>query len=240
MTCRTRFPVGMVLIGLLSTSLCYADEHPTRVDENSNCLECHADKVKGDHVHPALKKGCTSCHAIENKGDTTYVTLKQSPPAGCFVCHQQRVFLYSHLPYSSGWCLRCHDPHTSASPGLLKGKVNDLCLACHLRSPEGATSRYLPTIVLTEDRTMGHPYAHHPVSGKPDPLTGDELSCISCHAAHGAAKRPLLKMGEQIPEDALNEITETKDMCRKCHYVLWGLGPATSAKKKKDKNKKEK
>lgn len=239
MTCRTGFPVRMALIALLTTSLTYAGEHPTRVDENSNCLECHADKVKGDHVHPALKKGCTSCHAIENKGDTTYVSLKQSPSVCCLACHQQRVFPYSHLPYSSGECLRCHDPHASASPKLLKSKVNDLCLACHLRSSESAPSHYLPTIVLTDNRTLGHPYAHHPVSGKPDPLTGAELSCVSCHAAHGGDKEHLLKMGGQIPEDALNETTETKDMCSKCHQLLWGLGPATSAKKK-NKNEKEK
>jgi len=32
-----------------------------------------------------------------------------------------------------------------------------------------------------------------------------------------------LKMGAEIPEDALNQNTETKDMCHKCHLILWGL-----------------
>ncbi|MBZ5682125.1 MAG: cytochrome c3 family protein [Acidobacteriia bacterium] len=233
MICWTPLPVRLLLVGLLSTSLCYAGKHPTRVDETSNCLECHADKINGQDVHPALKKGCVACHAIENKDDTTYVNLKLSPAVGCFACHQQQpVFLYSHFPYSSGMCLRCHDPHSSAYPKLVKDKVNDLCLACHLRSTQGAQSPYLPTIALVNNNTIGHPYAQHPVSGKPDPLTGGELSCISCHTAHGGAKKHLLKMAGQIPEDALNEVTETRDMCSKCHQVLWGVDPATSARKK--------
>jgi predicted CXXCH cytochrome family protein len=90
----------------------------------------------------------------------------------------------------------------------------------------------MPTITLADNNTMGHPYVQHPVSGKTDPVTGGELSCISCHAAHGGAKEHLLRMAAQIPEDALNKVTETKDMCSKCHQMLWGVDPATSAKKK--------
>jgi hypothetical protein len=44
-------------------------------------------------------------------------------------------------------------------------------------------------------------------------------------------------MGEQTPEDALNQTTETDDMCRKCHMVLWGLAPNLSAKRKNKKGK---
>lgn len=231
MTWYAVLPVRAVLIGLLGTSLCHASEHPARVDESSNCLQCHADKIEGEHVHPAIKKGCTVCHVIESKGETTYVSLKESP-AVCLACHQQKVVLYEHLPYSSGWCLRCHDPHASGSRMLARGNVNDVCLGCHLSSPERVASREVPMIVLTADRTTGHPYPQHPVRGKADPLTGGELSCVSCHAPHGAAKRPLLKMGGQIPEDAINHVTETNDMCRKCHLALWGLVQAPSAKKK--------
>ncbi|MGA2922856.1 MAG: cytochrome c3 family protein [Candidatus Sulfotelmatobacter sp.] len=235
MTCQVLLALRIALITLLSAYLCHAAEHPTRVHENSNCRECHANQIEGKYVHPAIKQGCTVCHVIENKSETTYVSLKQSPSV-CLACHQQEIFLYEHLPYSSGWCLRCHDPHASGSPNLVRGNVNDLCLACHLNSPERVASR-LPTIVLTVDRTMGHPDARHPVSGKPDALTGLELSCVSCHMPHGGAKRPLLKMGEQIPEDVLNQTTETNDMCRKCHMVLWGLAPDLSAKRKNKKGK---
>jgi hypothetical protein len=40
-------------------------------------------------------------------------------------------------------------------------------------------------------------------------------------------------MGSQIPEDALNQTTETNDMCRKCHMLLWGLDGASGKKKTK-------
>jgi hypothetical protein len=42
-------------------------------------------------------------------------------------------------------------------------------------------------------------------------------------------------MGDEIPEDALNQNTETKDMCEKCHMKLWGMD-RTSGRKKKSKH----
>ena len=237
MTLCARFPLRVMAAGLLGPCLCYAGLHPTRVDENSNCLECHADHATGDHVHAAVKRGCNSCHSIENREDASYVVLKPAKSLVCFECHQPETLLYPHLPYASGMCTRCHDPHVSANPWLLRAKVNELCLKCHLRTPESVPSRYLPTIALTDNNRMGHPYERHPVSGSHDPLTGGEMSCISCHLAHGGTKPHHLKMGSEIPEDALNQNTETKDMCRKCHLALWGLDGAAGKKNKKTKRK---
>lgn len=93
----------------------------------------------------------------------------------------------------------------------------------------------MPTIALTAKDSMGHPYERHPVSGSRDPLTGGEMSCVSCHQTHGGAQLHLLKMGAAIPEDALNQNTETNDMCRKCHLLLWGLDGASNHKKNKRK-----
>jgi len=91
----------------------------------------------------------------------------------------------------------------------------------------------MPTIVLTDNNTMGHPYQGHPVSGSRDPLIGGEMSCLSCHQAHGGAQLHLLKTAAEIPEDALNQNTETKDMCRKCHLRLWGMDEVSGKKKNK-------
>jgi predicted CXXCH cytochrome family protein len=238
MKLSARFALLLVMAWLLGPRLGYAGVHPTPVDENTNCLECHADQATGDHVHPAVKLGCTSCHTIENREDASYIVVKQSKTIICFECHGPEVFSYSHFPYASGDCLRCHNPHVAVNPRLLRAKVNELCLKCHQRSPESVPSRYMPTIVLTADNRLGHPYERHPVRGSRDPLTGDEISCISCHRAHGGGKLHLLKMGSEIPEDALNQNTETNDMCRKCHLILWGLDGATSAKKHKNKKSK--
>jgi predicted CXXCH cytochrome family protein len=235
MTLSASFALRVMVVWLLGPCLCYAGSHPTRVDQNSACLECHADLATGDHVHPAVKLGCASCHSIENREDASYVVLKQAKAMVCLECHPPVTFLSPHFPYASGMCLRCHNPHLSANPRLLRAKVNELCLSCHLRTATSVPSQYLPTIALAADNRTGHPYERHPVSGSRDPLNGGEMSCISCHLAHGGTKLHLLKMGSEIPEDALNQNTETKDMCRKCHLLLWGLEGAGSAKKSKKK-----
>ena len=59
---------------------------------------------------------------------------------------------------------------------------------------------------------------------------------MSCHLAHGGGKAHYLKMASEIPEDALNQNIETKDMCTQCHMRLWGLEGAVEKKKQK-KNK---
>ncbi len=233
MTLSARIALRLLLAGLVSTCVCYAGSHPTPVDGNSDCLECHADHANGGHIHPAVNLGCTSCHRIENHKNATYVVLKTAKGEVCFECHKPESFSYQHLLYASGMCLRCHDPHSSANPRMLRAKVNDLCLSCHLRTPESVPSRYLPTIELTADHSRGHPYERHPVSGSRDPLNGGEMSCLSCHMAHGGRQPHLLKMAAEIPEDALNQNTETKDMCRECHLKLWGLEGAPAGKKHK-------
>jgi len=130
--------------------------------------------------------------------------------------------------------MRCHDPHASRYPRLLRAKVNDVCLDCHLQGRVKTVSRYSPTIELSSDYRIGHPYARHPVRGAPDPLSGEEMSCLSCHLPHGGNKLHQLKMGAEIPEDALNQNTETRDMCEKCHMKLWGMKGAMTQRKKKN------
>ncbi|HEV3510655.1 MAG TPA: cytochrome c3 family protein [Candidatus Sulfotelmatobacter sp.] len=225
----------MMVICVSGVSLGYAGQHPVAVDENSRCLDCHADHATGDHVHAAVTLGCGSCHKVEKRQDVSYVELKPAKSSVCFECHEPASFLYPHLPYASGMCTRCHNPHSSANPHLLKAKVNELCLSCHLRQAGSVPSQYLPTIALADDNARGHPYERHPVGKVRDPLTGEEMSCVSCHVAHGGAKLHQLKMGAAIPEDALNQVTETNDMCRKCHMRIWGLEGYSNGKKKNKK-----
>jgi predicted CXXCH cytochrome family protein len=226
--------IVLVLSGVLGVQMCYGGAHPVRVDEHSNCVECHADHATGDYVHPALKSGCISCHQVENHDDTSYVAAQPKDSSGCRECHPPAPMQHPHFPYASGMCTRCHDPHASKFPGLLRARVNDVCLDCHLQGRVKHPSRYLPTIELTSDYRFGHPYARHPVNGLPDPIRGVEMSCISCHLPHGGNKLHQLRMGSEIPEDALNQNTETKDMCETCHMKLWGMdGPRNGHKKKK-------
>lgn len=216
---------------LLLASNVYGEKHPIRMAENSECQECHADQARGAHVHPAVKGGCDACHRVENVQDATYVVLKEEKGRICFGCHEAATFSYPHFPYTSGMCTRCHNPHASENAHLLRAQVNEICLQCHLRRADSIPSQYMPTITLVSENQVGHPYERHPVSKVRDPLTGGEMSCMSCHEAHGGTKLHLLKMGASIPEDALNQATETNDMCRKCHMRLWGLEGYSAGKK---------
>ena len=91
----------------------------------------------------------------------------------------------------------------------------------------------MPAIELTADNSIGHPYVRHPVSGSRDSLNGGEMSCMSCHHAHGSTQLHLLKAAAEIPEDALNRNAETKDMCHQCHLRMWGLDDSGLKKKHK-------
>lgn len=228
-----RAAVYLLLSGIFTGHLCSAGPHPVRVDESSNCAECHSDYATGDHVHPAVKGGCVSCHEIENHDDASFVTVQPKESNDCRECHKPVQVTHPHFPYASGMCTRCHDPHASRYPKLLRAKVNDVCLDCHLQGRVKTVSRYLPTIELTRDCRYGHPYARHPVNGFPDPIAGGEMSCMSCHLPHGSNKLHQLKMGAEIPDDALNQNTETRDLCEKCHMKLWGVDNAKTRKKKK-------
>lgn len=213
---------------------CRATEHPD-IDPQSRCIECHVDHDEGKYVHAALNQGCLACHVVEKRNDRTVISQKPTKSMLCLECHKAERFEYTHLPYESAMCLRCHAPHVSSNAHLLRASVNELCLRCHLQNPQSAASRYLPTIALMADNKTGHPYERHPVAGVVDPLTGNEMSCTSCHRAHGGMQAHLLKMGAEIPEDALNQNTETKDMCRKCHMHMWGVDGSPKKGKKKSK-----
>ena len=219
--------------GILGVQLCYANPHPVRIDGQTNCLECHRDRASGEYIHAALNIGCVSCHKVENHDDASYVSVQAKESNDCSECHQPAAVNHPHFPYASGMCICCHDPHESRFPGLLRTKVNDLCLDCHLQADTKRASRYVPTIELTADHRLGHPYARHPVTGSQDPMTGSEMSCLSCHLPHGGNKLHQLKMGSEIPEDALNQNTETRDMCEKCHLKLWGVDSSRGERKKK-------
>ena len=227
-----RATVLLLFAGVVGLSVADASPHPVHVDSQSNCPECHQDHASGDYIHPAVNIGCISCHKVENRDDESYVSIPSKESTDCRECHTTEAVNHQHFPYAAGMCTRCHDPHVSRFPRLLRTKVNDLCLDCHLQNTKGA-SRYVPTIELSEDHHVGHPYARHPISGAQDPITGGEMSCLSCHLPHGGNKLHQLKMGSEIPEDALNQNVETRDMCEKCHMKLWGVDGARGQRKKK-------
>jgi predicted CXXCH cytochrome family protein len=106
---------------------------------------------------PFEERSCGECHNMYQGG-------KVKTPAGglCLSCHEdfldERLFV--HGPVAVNACLRCHFPHESTLPYLLKGDVEFLCLACHAES-DLAGSEY-------------HEDLGESVDG-----------CIRCHDPHG-------------------------------------------------------
>lgn len=224
-----------IFVSLKMLHLCFAAEEVSPPKADSVCLQCHSGYTSGEHVHQAIQLGCESCHKVEKSSGGTYVVLKGTE-SGCRDCHRLETPIHLHFPYAAGMCLRCHTPHSSTKPTLLRSNINEICLECHLQQPGRTPSASMPTIELTQGNTVGHPYLRHPVTEVPDPLQGGEMSCLSCHLGHGGTKPHLLKMGAQIPGDAINQTTETRDMCEACHLRLWGL-PEGNARRKHNKQK---
>ena len=106
--------IVLVLSGVLGVQMCYGGAHPVRVDEHSNCVECHADHATGDYVHPALKSGCISCHQVENDDDTSYVAaqpkdferLPRVSPAGADAAPAFPIRLRDVHPMPRSTCLQ--------------------------------------------------------------------------------------------------------------------------------------
>jgi predicted CXXCH cytochrome family protein len=122
-------------------------EHPVPLEKNfdaAKCVDCHAEKQQGKHVHTAISMGCTTCHSVASTGEKTEITLTAPPEQLCATCHEQKKEGTLHGPYAQNQCLTCHDPHASEFPAQTRAASNTLCLGCHADRPvRGKTSSSL-------------------------------------------------------------------------------------------------
>jgi predicted CXXCH cytochrome family protein len=82
-------------------------------------------------------------------------------------------------------CVTCHNPHSTDGPRLLnEASIASLCQSCH-----------------TSLANHFHPTS----SAKPDPRTGQPMTCTSCHRPHAAPFKGLLT---HEPE---------RELCIQCH-----------------------
>ena len=116
------------------------------------------------YVHkPYQDNLCNSCHL--NTSDI--FARAQVREDVCLDCHQNVPTQYAvmHGPVVNNECRRCHSPHSSTIPHLLKQPSPDVCTQCHE-----------PAIVSTLHRPPFDPQA----------------SCIDCHSGHGGPNHQLL------------------------------------------------
>ena len=168
------------------------------------CLSCHTGKKDWFDMAvphgPINLGGCTLCHDPHGENHRHQLWAEGSLDL-CLACHSNMAQLvtsirekkipFVHNVLTGPGCVACHDPHASDQIFVLKKPINELCSGCH---PGPALSG-------------GHPVANHPVSGPKENLRpGRELSCTSCHEAHGSYNRYLLI-----------ETNLGGRLCRECH-----------------------
>lgn len=144
-----------------------------RKDERALCSTCHEDKLVATQtsVKPHFEREdlpvCDSCHNPHD-GSQDAVKLTES----CGQCHSDKAPPIAelrqasqsiHQPMREKGCVACHKFHNlKAGHPIGDISASDLCLECHKDLPHEA----------------------HPVSGRPDPWHGGQLTCVSCHSPH--------------------------------------------------------
>jgi len=153
-------------------------------------------------------------------------SLGKEGEGGCLDCHpriKERIEKgRAHSPVKEERCTRCHSPHTSDYPHLLKGRLSEVCARCHKEGPKMAFS-HLPV-------QRGECGKCHDPHGSPHPhllrlaekdlcldchkkekaLSGKALhapareGCLDCHRAHGSAYGALL-------------LVDPGRLCLRCH-----------------------
>jgi predicted CXXCH cytochrome family protein len=164
-------------------------------------------------------------------GDT-HEFAASATPALCFECHDENDIVaheFEHGPVSDGFCLDCHDPHSSSSSQLLIAPGAALCASCHedtieeiadseyvhdpaeddcidCHQPHGGPNPYLLTAARSElcgechdDVVEG---AEEASVKHASVLQGD--ACLHCHSPHSSSEEAILKE-PQI------------DLCLRCH-----------------------
>jgi predicted CXXCH cytochrome family protein len=117
---------------------------------------------------PYVDKECQSCHDSPTPGPSSAVLSTDS----CIKCHDKvpNQHPVMHEAVVNRSCLWCHEPHGSKFPNLLRTDNNALCTQCHQTA-------------LLSTQTPEH--------------ASEQTACMSCHAAHGASDRALLKPRRQ-------------------------------------------
>jgi len=232
------------------------------------CLSCHNTGVeipKGGSRHAALDKGCETCHTVHKTGDPTQSEfanhLTKNAPQLCLDCHDAKgaamVKAHPDQSIASADCLKCHDPHESKSPKLMRVSLtekaepviaqvtpehpyidpkdikSESCIKCH---PNNKTGKFVHTAV-----GMGCDNCHTATSEKNKTTlsyvaTGGDL-CAMCHEAQKASvKHGPFKEGQCLvchdphTGNYPNQLRAPVDaLCLECH------GPDTNAQKP-DKN----
>jgi predicted CXXCH cytochrome family protein len=167
----------------------------------SLCGVCHGDQMKEwdslEVVHAPMAKGrCDACHAAHTGHDGL---ISDRVDRVCGQCHDigpSMTSKHGGIDLNRANCVDCHNPHASATAGLLNPVMHPPfadaeCASCH-REEAGRLQRELaeepPALCANchEDYSQGGPAVtvHAPV---------ESGECTACHSAHAAVEEHLLR-----------------------------------------------
>ena len=199
------------------------------------CTSCHELPARSATHAPVAQADCLGCHTAHHVRDDPFrrfLLAASDERELCARCHEHESGLTSasvHAPILQGGCLKCHVPHTSHEPKLLRKPLVPKCAECHAAvhaELEGAVSRHPP---VGEDCLACHDQhaSAHPSLLREEPRQlcqrchGTELAeyearpfahgaltseqgCANCHAAHVSS----------LPKLLLKPVGE---LCLSCH-----------------------
>jgi len=203
--------ISVAVLGLVTSVASLRGQErraPEKLKPGASCAtkECHGNLTARAVVHkPLTKKPCEVCH--EQDDETLHkFTYPDAGSELCYGCHKSatknKKFIHAPLKDKKKPCLRCHDPHSTATKWLVKAKtVSAQCLECHTELAKGP--RY---------------HKSRAVKG-----------CTGCHVGHAADTSKFLRAAPQdlcytCHEDIKEDAAEAKVVhgplsvgCLPCH-----------------------
>ena len=184
------------------------------------CQHCHPGHYAHDTPHDLRKSApqeknrlgqtvaeggpCSACH-LSHRYARDFKHTALDPDGRCVTCHQKYQIAAGHarttMEHPESHCIQCHNPHDMSSGEFLKKPASELCLTCHKdlgggvaagMHPLGAMSYAVPQALVDAGAQVGQ--------------NPQELTCLTCHAAHGSEFKPLLVMA-----------ADSNRLCLTCH-----------------------
>ncbi len=217
----------------------YVFPHPTHVDADVKCTNCHegmeeSDKLEAGVRHvrlppkPSRNDACGDCHDTD-----PHLTVPARDYTPRF-----RFSHADHLKRVEGDCKRCHQQLPDRGDRETKRPPMSACTSCHNHAQDYGRGRCQPCHVdlkgyepLTAFRHAGDWGRAHGALAKPSADTcascHDQTFCAECHAAATTPARPSIVYPERVDRSFIHrgdyvsrhmvDAGVTPANCRRCH-----------------------